>query len=87
MAYTIAPSDFFLMQNTELQYKNESLEVENAKLREFASQLIRFIDPTEHQDSCNRECPAYHMCDGNPRCAFVEWLMGRARELEIEVGE
>jgi hypothetical protein len=69
----------------ELEYVIGDLKEENAKLREFVSQLMAFIDPTEHQDTCNRECPAYDKCAGSTFCEFPYWALKRAREFGIEV--
>ena len=67
----------------ELEYLIGDLKEENAELREFISQLMAYIDPTEHQDTCNRECPAYDKCAGSTFCEFPYWALKRARELGI----
>jgi len=64
---------------------NEAWQVENTELREFISQLMAYINPTEHQDTCNRECPAYDKCAGSTFCEFPYWALKRARVLGIEV--
>ena len=69
----------------ELEYAIGDLKEENAELREFISQLIAYIDPTDHQDTCNRECPAYDKCVGSTFCEFPCWALKRARVLVIEV--
>jgi len=67
------------------QDKMYELEAENEQLREFVTQLIRFICHEEHQYSCNKECPAYKKCQGSPKCEFVGWAIERADEMRIEV--
>lgn len=63
----------------------DRLEAENAKLREYAAHLFNFIEPAAHQSECNKSCPAYKMCVGSTRCAFVDWAIEKACELEVEV--
>ena len=54
-------------------------------LRKFVAQLLHYVDPTEHQDTCNHECPAYDKCVGSIFCEFPSWARDQARELGVEV--
>lgn len=61
------------------------MRMERAELLSFIGHLIRFLDPAERQDSCNRECPAYVMCKGGSACAFPDWAVAKAHDLGLEV--
>lgn len=77
--------DLQAMDILALRKQVRRLEDENAKLREFATRLVEYVDPASHQDTCCIECPAYKRCYGKSTCTFPDWALEEADELGIEV--
>ena len=72
-------------QCSRLFDKTIELADENARLREFSSSLVEYVDPAGYQDICNVECPASARCRGKSMCEFPDWALEKALELGIEV--
>lgn len=87
LTVTVELGDKTMSKINEIKREISHIAEENDALREYATQLLNFIDSTAHQSWCNRSCPAYRLCVWSTRCMFVDWAMERARELGIETDD
>ena len=75
------------MEEDELRATCADLYDHIDELKELMIEMLRYIDPLEHQDTCGMLCPAHRTCAGKSICTFPDWAVRAASDLGVEVDE